>query len=334
LAKAEIHRIAAGILDSWPSETTAWPAQPPLRNPAPPFPAPSSPMPELPEVETMRRGLEPLLEARLDDLACPRSKLRPITMEPSAAALRKQLRGHRVVSIERFGKRVVLRFDGDRLLVFEPRMTGLLLMADPPNRTHLRLVADFASGDRTLQMLFWDQRGLGTVRLMTDAEARRRFAEDRLGPDALLVDGPLLRQRLAHRRIAIKVGLLDQRALAGIGNLYASEILHVAGIDPRVACHRLTRPQWQAIANATQQVLREAIEHEGSTLSDGTYRNTLNEAGGYQNHHRVYDRQGQPCARCGSSTIHRIVQAQRSTYFCPHCQTRTVPRGQRSSPSR
>ena len=118
---------------------------------------------------------------------------------------------------------------------------------------------------------------------------------------------------------AVKVALLDQTVVAGIGNLYAAELLHVAGIDPRTRCDRLSRPQWGRIASAIGSVLNEAIKYEGSTLSDGTYRNALNKAGGYQNHHQVYDREGLDCPRCGAA-IQRIVQAQRSTFFCRQCQ--------------
>jgi formamidopyrimidine-DNA glycosylase len=129
------------------------------------------------------------------------------------------------------------------------------------------------------------------------------------------------RTQLGGSKRAVKVALLDQRTVAGIGNLYASEILHVAGVHPARPCHKITRGQWQAIADATHAVLEAAIRFEGSTLGDGTYRNALNQEGGYQNHHRVYDKAGHPCPRCREgSQIVRIVQAQRSTYFCPGCQ--------------
>jgi formamidopyrimidine-DNA glycosylase len=121
----------------------------------------------------------------------------------------------------------------------------------------------------------------------------------------------------------VKVALLDQRAVAGIGNLYASEILHLAEVHPAKRCDKISRRQWQAIADATHEILEHAIRYEGSTLSDGTYRNALNQNGGYQNHHRVYDRATKPCPRCGPATqIKRIVQAQRSTFFCAACQRR------------
>ena len=131
----------------------------------------------------------------------------------------------------------------------------------------------------------------------------------------------LFRAQLGGSKRAVKVALLDQRAVAGIGNLYASEILHLAGIHPARRCDKLTRAQWQRVADATHAVLEAAIRYEGSTLGDGTYRNALNQEGGYQNHHRVYDKAGKPCPRCGAgSQIVRIVQAQRSTFFCPTCQ--------------
>ena len=128
-----------------------------------------------------------------------------------------------------------------------------------------------------------------------------------------------MREQLGRSQRAIKVALLDQSKVAGIGNLYASEILHVAQVDPRQRCSRLKPIQWRRIASATREVLDEAIRHEGSTLSDGTYRNALNQTGDYQNMHRVYDRADELCPRCGELIV-RIVQSQRSTFFCRKCQ--------------
>jgi formamidopyrimidine-DNA glycosylase len=140
------------------------------------------------------------------------------------------------------------------------------------------------------------------------------------GPDALEITADQFRQRLGSSRREVKVALLDQRAVAGIGNLYASEILYLARIHPQTPCDRLRKPAWQRIEQATREILNQAIRYEGSTLGDGTYRNALNQQGSYQNHHRVYNRDGQPCGACGKSSIRRIVQAQRSTYLCPKCQ--------------
>jgi formamidopyrimidine-DNA glycosylase len=118
------------------------------------------------------------------------------------------------------------------------------------------------------------------------------------------------------------VALLDQRAVAGIGNLYAAEILHIAALNPRKSCCRLTGRDWKVLAEATRLVLAQAVRYEGSTLADGTYRNALNVQGSYQNHHRVYARTGQPCKRCETGRIERFVQAQRATFWCPLCQRR------------
>jgi formamidopyrimidine-DNA glycosylase len=198
-------------------------------------------------------------------------------------------------------------------------MTGLVLVADPPNLEHLRLRFTLRGGPAG-ELLYWDRRGLGVVRLLNPADFDRLYGPEKLGPDALRISPQLLRERLAASRRAIKVALVDQRALAGIGNLYASEILHRCGIHPQRRCDQLKPAHWDRLHAAIAEVLQTAIRCEGSTLSDGTYRNALNEAGGYQNHHRVYDGAGEVCPSCGKSEIVRIVQAQRSTFFCPRCQ--------------
>jgi formamidopyrimidine-DNA glycosylase len=204
----------------------------------------------------------------------------------------------------------------------EPRMTGLVLLTEPPTLEHLRFRCTL-SGTGARQLLYWDRRGLGSVRLVAPKQFDAEFSASRLGPDGLTVTGDDLRQRLGASRRAVKVALLDQRAVAGIGNMYASEILHVAGIHPAKACHRITRAQWAAIAEATHEILESAVRYEGSTLRNGTYRNALSQVGGYQHHHRVYDKAGKPCPRCGGdAAIARIVQVQRSTYFCAACQRR------------
>jgi formamidopyrimidine-DNA glycosylase len=127
-------------------------------------------------------------------------------------------------------------------------------------------------------------------------------------------------QQMGKSRRAIKVALLDQKLVAGIGNLYAAEILLLAGIHPEQTCLQLTDRDWQNISRATRRVLRQAIRYEGSTLGDGTYRNALNKKGRYQNHHRVYGREGETCRHCRVGRVKRIVQSQRATFYCPTCQ--------------
>jgi formamidopyrimidine-DNA glycosylase len=158
------------------------------------------------------------------------------------------------------------------------------------------------------------------VRLLTPDEQETQLGAARLGPDALATTPEVLYALFKHTRRPVKVALLDQQRVAGIGNLYASEILHLAGVHPDKRCDLLRPPQWQRIHAALLEVLHLAIRYEGSTLSDGTYRNALNKSGGYQNEHRVYDRAGEACRLCRTGEILRIVQAQRSTFYCPKCQ--------------
>jgi len=276
-------------------------------------------MPELPEVETMRRGILGAVGGMIESATRCESPRRTIRFEPPWPTLGQRLQGRVIRAVERLGKRVVVRLDTGEALVFEPRMTGLVLVDEPPSREHLRFELRLAGCSLTC-VRYWDQRGLGSVSLLTAEELTARLGPPKLGPDALAVTADTLRDRLHASRRPIKVALLDQRALAGVGNLYASEILHVAAIHPRRSAARLTRDQWRRLHAAMHAVLEEAIRYEGSTLSDGTYRNALNQSGGYQNHHRVYDREGLPCPRCLSNLIKRIVQAQRSTFFCGSCQ--------------
>ncbi len=279
-------------------------------------------MPELPEVETMRRGVLGVVGGRIRQVERVPCRRKPISITPRIDYFRRRVVGHTIRQVDRVGKRVVLRLDSAEAIVLEPRMTGLVLVADPPSREHLRFRCRL-SGSDTRELLYWDRRGLGNVRLFSRTEFDAAFGPEKLGPDALAMTANLFRTQLGGSKRAVKVALLDQRAVAGIGNLYASEILHAAGVHPARRCEKLTRAQWQRVADATHAVLETAIRYEGSTLGDGTYRNALNQAGSYQNHHRVYDKAGEMCPRCGGeSRIVRIVQAQRSTFYCATCQCR------------
>ncbi len=277
-------------------------------------------MPELPEVETMRRGVAAVKGSRISELARVRCRLRPIAISPTLARMRRRAVGKHVTSVDRVGKRVVLRLEGDDRIILEPRMAGLVLLANPPDRSHLRFRIGFRGGTVN-ELFYWDRRGLGSVRLLTASEFVERLGPAVLGPDALAISSEVLQARFETSRRAIKVALLDQRSIAGIGNLYAAEILFHAGIHPGRACRSLRDVEWDAVHAAMMDVLRKAIRCEGSTLGDGTYRTALNQPGAYQNKHRVYARDGMPCFVCGRK-IQRIVQAQRSTFFCPHCQPR------------
>ena len=311
-------------------------------------------MPELPEVETMCRCIAPAVGCRIRNVERPRSRLQSIAISPRWDVFRRRIAGRTIGAVRRVGKRVVLELAAadaapagtlarrasagptparrasagadspsaePDCLVLEPRMTGLVLLADPPDRAHLRLIFRLGGGGPR-QILFWDQRGLGVARLLPHAEFLRAFGPARLGPDALAIDRETLRVRLGRSRRPVKVALLDQHLLAGVGNLYASEILHHSRIDPRTPCDRLRVADWARLLAAMQAVLTRAVGNQGSTLRDGTYRIGHNRSGSDQLYHRVYQRAGQPCLQCRTGRIVRIVQAQRSTFFCPACQRR------------
>ena len=292
-------------------------------------------MPELPEVETMCRGIAGCVGRRIVAATLPRGRVRPISTTPAPAALVRRLAGRTITGVGRRGKRVVLELAaaGDRplWLVIEPRMTGLMLVADPPSAEHVRLDLALAAvrGRGPHRILFWDQRGLGTIRLLDARGLERACGAAKLGPDGLAVTGDELAARLGRSRRAVKVALLDQRAVAGIGNIYAAEILFRAGVDPRTSCRRLRRDAWDRIAACTRAILAEAVRHEGSSIGDELYRTATGTPGRFQKRHRVYGREGRPCHRCRTS-IERIVQAQRSTFYCPQCQLRPSPRTARA----
>lgn len=288
-------------------------------------------MPELPEVETMRRGIAHLAGRSIASVAFPRGGARPITTSPPPGRIAARITGGRIAAVERYGKRVAIAIEVPRpdapperlWLVIEPRMTGLLLNGPPPTAAHERLRIDVAArtGARPARLTFWDQRGLGTIRLVDAAGLARACGAAVLGPDGLSITGPALHARLMRSRRAVKVALLDQRAVAGIGNIYAAEILHRCGIDPRTPCRRLARSAWERVAATAREVLTEAVRLEGSSIGDELYRTPDGRLGRFQRRHRVYGRAGAPCRDCDTS-IERIVQAQRSTFFCPHCQPR------------
>jgi len=276
-------------------------------------------MPELPEVETMRRGIARIVGSRIGRMACPRSRLQSILIVPPVPEFRRRVVGKKIVGVGRAGKRVVVELDSADRIVFEPRMTGRVLLADPPDRLHLRVVFELEDGPAP-RLIFWDVRGLGVVRLVTPDEFDRQLGAEKLGPDALEISLEALCERLGSSRRAIKAALLDQRALAGIGNLYASEILHRAKLHPLIPCNRLRLVDWTRLHRSIREVLEEAVRCQGSTLADGNYRDAQNRPGAYQERHLAYQRAGQPCLQCGRGRIVRIVQAQRSTFFCPRCQ--------------
>ncbi|WP_146677336.1 bifunctional DNA-formamidopyrimidine glycosylase/DNA-(apurinic or apyrimidinic site) lyase [Pirellula sp. SH-Sr6A] len=277
-------------------------------------------MPELPEVETMRRGLLPIVGSRITEVEFPEIPYRPIVVLPDREAFARGCLGKQIRDVRRIAKRVLVDLDNGLSIVMQPKMAGIAMLRDAPSPQHIRVLFHLDRPAPHDQFLYWDRRGLGNVCLWSQAEIDAVLGPNRLGPDASIVDADLFVSRFRECNREVKVAMLDQSLVAGIGNLYAAEILFAAKIHPQQRCTDLSTRQWKRIHEETIRILQQAIENEGSTLKDGTYRNAINGEGGYQSMHRVYDREGLPCTRCSKGTVQRIVQGQRSTFFCPRCQ--------------
>lgn len=255
-------------------------------------------MPELPEVETTVRILRPKVLGQ--ELLSVRVLDPKLTKIPGLLSLPQK-----VTEISRRGKYIVFELSRT-LLIVHLRMSGRLFWQEEKSvPEHTRMVLEFPHG----RVFFIDPRRLGTV------EVAPEFPE-KLGPDAL-GDLSFLDGALRESRVPIKVWLLDQRNIAGLGNIYAAEALFLAGIDPRRPASSLKPREIARLKKAIHQVLTEALEAMGTTLADKTYRTPAGEAGDYEP--RVYGREGLPCPLCGTP-IERIELGGRSTYFCPRCQ--------------
>lgn len=284
-------------------------------------------MPELPEVETVRRMLAGAIPGRrIAQARASRHRLRGDAL----TALPTRLPGRTFAEPRRVAKFLLLDLDGDVTLISHLGMSGRWLYwpaGREPDATldhvHLRLAF---SGGGTLW--YQDVRRFGMLRLVPTAELHRDASLRRLGPDPLAErrDGAQLRAAARGARTSIKTWLLDQRRIAGIGNIYASEILFRVGVDPRRRAGALGAEEWDRIAQEVPLVLEESIARMGTTFS--TYRTIWNEPGQYGDQLLVYDREGEPCRRCGTP-IRRLVQGGRSTYLCPGCQGRGAPRSRR-----
>lgn len=269
----------------------------------------------------MVRGIRPHVTGRrISRVGRCRCRCKPLLVKPGLRSISRRVTGVVISNVTRIGKRVVLELATGDAFVIEPRMTGLTLLSDPPDRGHLRFEWKLEGAGEFQSLWFWDRRGLGTIRLFSPEQMTQELGPAKLGPDALELDKEVWGELCSRTGRAIKAAMLDQKWVAGIGNLYASEILHAARIHPEAVANTLRAQQISKLATAVHDVLSTAIRYEGSTLGDGTYRNALNQDGGYQNEHRVYARNGERCPTCGKAEIQRIVQNQRSTFFCPACQ--------------
>jgi len=274
-------------------------------------------VPELPEVETIVRGLRPRLTGRV--LTRPRLFHADVLSGVTRLRLVRALAGNRIEEVTRRAKHAVFRMASGHRLVIQPGMSGALLVFPRPLRSAERRYAVLVAGLRKGGTLVYrDVRRLGTV-LLLDEPAWRAYTA-RIGPEPLAADFGIgdLAARLSGTRQAIKKVIMDQRRLAGVGNIYANEALFRARIDPSRAACRLGQAEVARLYRAVRAVLTEAIAAQGTTFRD--YRTGTGERGSFQFRLDVYGREGEPCRRCGGrlATTHAIDA--RSTTFCWRCQ--------------
>jgi formamidopyrimidine-DNA glycosylase len=269
-------------------------------------------VPELPEVETIARGLGPELEGRTVVGALVReTRLRT----PLAADFVARLTGRRLGRMGRIGKYLLTPLDDDRVWLVHLGMTGRLTIGGTPRapvaHDHVELRLD---DGRTV--VYHDPRRFGRVDVLARSDVERVVGP---GLDALdaSITGAWLFARSRRRAASVKALLMDQRQVAGLGNIYVSELLFRAGVRPRRRAARLSRRDCDRVVAAMRAVLAEAIARGGSSISD--YRDGFDRSGSYQDDHAVYDRAGSPCRRCATA-IRGVVIVGRSSFYCPICQ--------------
>ena len=282
-------------------------------------------MPELPEVETVRRGLQPAMAGAVIARA---DVNRPDLRWPLPERMAERLSGARVTALRRRSKYILADLSTAETLIVHLGMSGrILISGDPLGRFHHEHPAPQKHDHVVLHMdngariTFNDARRFGAMDLTPTATAETHWLLRDLGPEPLgnAFHEDYLVQRLKARNTPIKAALLDQRVVAGLGNIYVCEALYRAGISPVRRAGRVAAPRVRALVPVIRDVLTEAIEAGGSSLRD--YRQADGELGYFQHTFRTYDREGQPCQtpECGG-TITRIVQSGRSSFYCPRCQ--------------
>lgn len=271
-------------------------------------------MPELPEVETIRRQLAPLVQGRRIERVRILDERWSRPLAP--AELEDALRGRRVERLSRRGKYLVWELSDEVYLAQHLRMTGSVLHAPDPEPTHARVWIEL---DRGGPLAISDPRRFGTGELLLGEEALERFFAQRLGVEPLGEELTAERLRsLAHGRTApVKAFLLDQRMIAGVGNIYADEALHRARIHPLRPAGKLNAGEWERLREAVVWALRAGIEARGATIDD--FRHVDGVWGSFQDRFQVHRREGEPCPRCGGE-ITKLRVAGRGTYVCEGCQ--------------
>jgi formamidopyrimidine-DNA glycosylase len=273
-------------------------------------------VPELPEAETIVRGLRSTVVGR----CIVRVEVRhPDVLRQPPRRFSRDVRGRTIAAVERRAKNVLFRLDDQGVVAVNLGMTGRLLAYAtlPPRRerpTHPAVRLRFGNGGC---LIFDDQRRFGTVEILTAAAWHERSA--RLGPEPLepSFTATALHGGLVTSRSPVRSWLMDQRRIAGVGNIYAAEALYLAGIHPRRPARDIGEAEARKLHGALRSVLQAAIDHGGTTIRD--YRNAEGEAGEFADRLRVYGREGAPCHQCGAG-VQRTVFSNRSAFFCPVCQ--------------
>ena len=282
-------------------------------------------MPELPEVETVRRGLAPVMEgARIERAEVNRPDLR----WPFPDGMAERLTGRRVLRLGRRSKYILADLDSQETLLIHLGMSGRMQVSGatigaffhdhPAPEKHDHVVLHMEGGGR---ITFNDARRFGTMDLMPTAGTEAHWLIRDLGPEPLgnAFSAPYLAGRFAGKRTPVKSALLDQGIVAGLGNIYVCEALYRAEIHPARHAGRIGTGRIQALVPIIRDVLTEAIAAGGSSLRD--HRQASGELGYFQHDFAVYGREGQPCRTPGcDATVRRIVQSGRSTFYCPRCQ--------------
>ncbi|MEM9469273.1 MAG: bifunctional DNA-formamidopyrimidine glycosylase/DNA-(apurinic or apyrimidinic site) lyase [Pseudomonadota bacterium] len=281
-------------------------------------------MPELPEVETVMRGLEPaLLNAEIKSAQTRRKDLRI----PFPKNLKTVLEGNRVIRLHRRAKYILITFKTGDVLVIHLGMSGRVFITDDKGyqyQKHDHFIIETYAGT---QIIYNDTRRFGMIFLVKETDIESHSSFRGLGPEPLGNDfnAPALKERLKGKKSSIKQALLDQRVVAGLGNIYVCEALYGAGISPTVVAGSISLPRLEKLVPEIKKVLKRAIKAGGSTLKD--YRHADGELGYFQHSFKVYDQEETICPKCikngyNSACVRRIVQSGRSTFYCRRTQKR------------
>jgi formamidopyrimidine-DNA glycosylase len=278
-------------------------------------------MPELPEVETIRRDLDKdVVGKRIKSVEA--TGLRTIRRHKSKKAFIGLLEGRKITAVSRKGKYLLIKLDDGNLLVVHLGMSGQLLRAKSAKEAmlkHTHVVINFTQGG---QLRYVDPRTFGELFVTTPDDLAHEVPElAHLGFDPLddVMSWTTFGDRLHQRKTKLKVLLMDQKFVAGIGNIYSDEILFAAGLRFDRGSESLSAQEVRRLYRAMIETLHEAIKHRGSSLADEQYRDLFGEVGDFQSMHKVYDREGEPCRRC-RSRISRVKLAGRSAFLCEQCQ--------------